>query len=160
MFDSYGRIGYRTTAFTFTQSDDAAEIYYDYDYLNEFLEVQNDFEEMGISDRFEDWQYMSIEVGYKYNRMATILSKGDQDLIIYAAAKDKEGHLGPISQFIIECDKMPISPISDISAFNPNGGAETKSIQLPQWAIKNDIKQSEAQNAGTTTRGRRCIRIK
>lgn len=160
MFDSYGRIGYRTTAFTFTQSDDAAEIYYDYDYLNEFLKVQNDFEEMGISDRFEDWQYMSIEVGYKYNRMATILSKGDQDLIIYAAAKDKEGHLGPISQFIIECDKMPISPISDISAFNPNGGAETKSIQLPQWAIKNDIKQSEAQNAGTTTRGRRCIRIK
>ena len=78
----------------------------------------------------------------------------------FAAAKDKEGHLGPISQFIIECDKMPISPISDISAFNPNGGAETKSIQLPQWAIKNDIKQSEAQNAGTTTRGRRCIRIK
>ena len=160
MFDRYGRIGYRTTAFTFTQSDDAEEIYYDYDYLNDFLEVQNEFEEMGISDRFDDWQYMSIEVGYKYNKMATISSKGDQDLIIYAAAKDKEGHLGPISQFIIECDKMPISPISDISVFNPNSGAETKSILTPQWIIKNDIKQSEAPTAGTTTRGRRCIRIK
>ncbi len=160
MFDSYGRIGYRTTAFTFTLSDDAEEIYYDYDYLNEFLEVQNDFEEMGISDRFEDWQYMSIEVGYKYNRMATISSKGDQDLIIYAAAKDKEGNFGPISRFIMSCDKMPISPISDISVFNPNGGAETKSILAPQWSIKNDIKQSEATTAGTATRRSRYIRIK
>ena len=49
---------------------------------------------------------------------------------------------------------------SDISVFNPNSGAETKSILAPQWIIKNDIKQSEAPTAGTATRGSKCILIK
>ena len=83
--------------------------------------------------------------------MGAIISKEGKDLMIIAAAKDKDGNFGPIAHFIMECDKMPISPISDISVFNPNDGADTKSIQLPQPTNETDMKQRGAQPARTET---------
>ena len=151
VFNWYGAEGYRTTAFTFTQSDDAVQIFYDYHSLSSFQERQNNYEQEGIGDRFLDWEYMNLETGSEYDKMGAIISKEGKDLMIIAAAKDKDGNFGPIAHFIMECDKMPISPISDISVFNPNDGADTKSIQLPQPTNETDMKQRGAQPARTET---------
>ena len=150
-FDWFGWDGYRTTAFTITQSEDAEQIYYEADYLNYFREKEKEFEADGNSDRFTDWQYMRLEVGYEFIKMGATISEEDKDLIIYAAAKDKDGNFGPIAYFTLECDKMPISPISEASEFNPNNhGADTKSILVPLRANEYKPLQPEKQPARRT----------
>ena len=151
VFDYWGWEGYRTTAFTMTQSDNAENIYYDYESLSDFLDLQGQFEEAGLSDRFADWEYMNLEISLPFNKLGTILSKEGKDLMIFAAAKDKDGNFGPITHYSMECAKLPISPISEASEFNPNNhGADTKSIQVPLRANEYKPLQPEKQPARRT----------
>lgn len=158
-FDWFGWDGYRTTAFTFARSEDAGQIFYRFDNLNSFRENESAFEADGMGDRFQDWQYMRLETGYEFNKMGVVMSEEGTDLMIYAAAKDKEGNFGPIAYYVMECDKMPISPISEAGVFNPNGGAETKAFRLPQIAHKAELQQPEEQSAVTANRSIRSILI-
>ena len=150
----------RTTAFTFTCSEDADSIFYYYADLGDFLETQSAFEENGISSRFSDWQYMQLEVGKPFKKLGTISSWEEDDLMIFAAAKDKDGNFGPIAHFRMECAKMPVSPISEISAFNPNnGGAAPRSVQVPLRADASNPQQPEKLSAGRKIGMKKCYRL-
>lgn len=159
-FDWHGWEDYRTIAFTCTQSDDAEEIIFKTENLNSFKERESAYEKLGMSDRFLDWQYMLLETSfYTVDKLGVYLSKEGEDIMIFAAAKDKDGNFGPLAHFSMECDKMPISPISEISVFNPENGADTKSIQLPQIINKANMQQPEAQPMTKPTQDPSCIRI-
>lgn len=130
-FGTFGWEGYCATAFTFSQSDDAVAVFYDWDTMADFEEGKNYFEEEGMADSFEDCLYMYLEMGYEHDRLSYISTKENKDYILFAAAKDKDGNFGPITYFNVERDKLPVSPISELSVFNPTIGTATKSVQVP-----------------------------